>query len=116
MQMFGRRVLIFSSSHLFAQAVRHLVEGSGLNVVGLEPYSDEAAERIQRLQPDIIILNDTQLSPLQLTSLLDYAPTVRVIRIEMDGDLITVYDRHELNAHAAQDFVNTLKMPEGPGR
>lgn len=116
MQMFGRRVLIFSSPPLFAQAVRHLVEGSGSTVVGLEPYTDEALTRIQSLQPDIIILNDTELSPLLLTSLLDYAPTVRVIRLELDGNLIRVYDRHQLNACEAQDFVNILSMPEEPGR
>ena len=93
-----------------------MIEDSGLIVVGLEPYTEEALTRIQSLQPDIIILDDTEPSPLPLTRLLDCAPTVRVIRLESDGNLIRVYDRHQLNACEAQDFVNILSIPEQAGR
>ncbi len=110
-----RRVLIFSKEPLFAQALRRLVEDNGLTIVGLESCTDEAPTRIQMLRPDIIILNDTEISPPLLTTLLDCAPTVRVIRLTLDGNLIRVYDRHQLVAYEAQDFVNILSIPEEPG-
>lgn len=114
MPISGQRVLIFSKPFLFARGLSRLIEESGLIVVGLESRTDDALAHIQRLQPDIIILDDTVLSPLLLTSLLDCAPTVRVIRLGLEGNLIRVYDKHQLNASHAQDLVNILSVPQEP--
>lgn len=113
--MSGQRVLIFSNPPLFAQAVRYLVENSGLAVVGVEPYTDEALTRAQDLQPDIIVLAETELSPLVLPKLLDVAPTIRIICLELNGNLIRVYDRHQLIACQAQDLIKILNIPVEPG-
>ena len=92
MQISGQRVLIFSKPPLFARGIGHLIEASGLVVVGTELTTDEALTRVQTLQPDIIIFANVEVSPLQLITLLDYAPNVRIVCLGLEGNLIRVYD------------------------
>ena len=108
----GQRVLILSRLPLFAQALRYLIENAGLTVVGLNLDTNQALTQIETLQPDIIILDDTELSPLLLKTFLDHAPSVRIICLTLDGNLIRVYDRQQLNANHVQDFVNILNVTE----
>ncbi len=111
----GQRVVIFSKPSLFARGISRLIEESGLIVVGTELSTDEALTRVQSLLPDIIILANAEPSPSQIITLLDYAPNVRVVCLTLERNLIRVYDRHQLDAHEAQDFVNVLNVPEKPG-
>lgn len=112
----GRRVLILSGQPLFAQALRNVVENSASEVVGVESYDEGTWARVQALQPDIIILDDADLPPLLLSGLLDYAPTVRVIRLTLQDNLMRVYDGQQLTAYQAQDLVDVLSVPGPIGR
>lgn len=115
MHQSGRRVLILSGQALFAHALRSLIEGSAFQVVGVEPYNDVKATHIQNLQPDVIILDDMDLPPLLLPKLLDCFPSVRILRVMLEGNAVRVYDGHELNVDRAKDFLDALCLAEPNG-
>ncbi len=107
--MTARRVLILSNQPLFAEGVRSLLTANdSLQVIGVEKYCESTLARVRELTPDIVILGDDKDMPPQLlTELLD-VPELRVVRVTLEGNVIHLYNGHQIVAHQAQDFVNLL--------
>lgn len=108
--MRSHQILILSNQPLFAQAVRNLVEANGgLKVLGIETHDDKIMDRVKELCPDIIILGDEKdLPSTVLPTLLNALPGVRIIRLTLDGNVIRVYDCHQMVAHCAKDLVDAF--------
>ena len=108
--MRSHQILILSNQPLFAQAVRNLVEANGgLKVLGIEAHDDKIMDRVKELCPDIIILGDEKdLPSTVLPTLLNALPGVRIIRLTLDGNVIRVYDCHQMVAHCAKDLVDAF--------
>lgn len=109
--MCAERVLILSDQPLFAQGVRALIQASAVaNVIGVEPCDENVAAIVHTLHPDLIILEDAQdPSPALVMALLDALPDVRLIRLSLDRNVMSVYEGRQLVANGAQDLVRVLE-------
>jgi len=88
------RCLVVDDQPEFTEAVRHLLDGQGISVVGVAGNSAEAIERAVNLRPDVVLI-DVHLgeqSGLEVASriaALDQANAPRVI-------LISTYPKDEV--------------------
>ena len=51
------RCLVVDDQPEFLEAVRHLLDGQGISVVGVAANSAEAIERAANLQPDVVLID-----------------------------------------------------------
>ena len=51
------RCLVVDDQPEFTEAVRHLLDGQGMSVVGVAANSAEAIERAANLRPDVVLID-----------------------------------------------------------
>jgi DNA-binding NarL/FixJ family response regulator len=105
------RILILSDQDLFAQAIRSLIETrSKAQIIAVEHYQEDAATHARELRPDLIILGDDEGLPLTLLpSLLDCLPETYIVRLSLTGDILRVYEGHQLVASQSHDLVKLIE-------
>lgn len=108
--MASPRVLILCDQTLFGQTIRSFIEErTHLHVIAVEALQAQDAAHVQELCPDLIVIGEEKESHYTfLPELLDLAPPVRIVRLNLEGNTIRVYDGHQLMAHRTQDLVDVL--------
>lgn len=114
-----RRVLIASSHPLFGQGLRSLLQArqaTGVEVVGMVATLEQAIEALERLNPDLIIVDydDERLNRDEfLARFVEGEKKLRVVLLSLQSssDAI-VYDRRTLAASQIDDWLDDWKMSE----
>lgn len=88
------RCLVVDDQPEFTEAVRHLLDGQGMSVVGVAANSAEAIERAANLRPDVVLIDvhlgeESGLEVATRIAALDQAGAPRVI-------LISTYPKDDL--------------------
>jgi cytochrome c oxidase subunit II len=107
-----RRVLIASSHSLFGQGLRSLLQErkeTGVEIVGMVSNLDEALQALDRLNPDLIIVDydDEKLNRDEfLARFVEGEKKLRVVLLSLQSaqDAI-VYDRRSMAAHQIDDWL-----------
>jgi cytochrome c oxidase subunit 2 len=114
----AKRVLIASSHPLFGQGLRSLLKERrepGVQVVGMVSSVDEALEALERLRPDLVIVDydDEQLNREEfLARFVEGEHKLRVVLLSLQsaGDAL-VYDRRQLSAAQVEDWLEDWAEP-----
>lgn len=116
----NRRVLIASSHSLFGQGLRSMLQSQqkeGVEVVGVVSSLEEATDAIERLSPDLVIVDydDNVLNRSEfLACFVEGDRNLRMILLSLQGsEEALVYDRRTLAASQVDDW---LKEWVEPGR
>ncbi len=88
------RCLVVDDQPEFLEAVRHLLDGQGISVVGVAANSAEAIERAANLRPDVVLIDvhlgeESGLEVASRIAALDQAGSPHVI-------LISTYPKDDL--------------------
>ncbi len=107
-----QRVLIASSHHLFGQGLRSLLQSrqkGDVEVVGVVFSLEEATQAINRLNPDLVIVDydDEQLNRDEfLARFVEGEKKMRVVLLSLQhGEEAIVYDRRTLAASQIDDWL-----------
>jgi cytochrome c oxidase subunit II len=114
-----RRVLIASSHPLFGQGLLRLLkrrQEAGVQVVGMVSTLDEALAALERLDPDLIIVDydDEKLNRDEfLARFVEGEKKLRVVLLSLQsaGEAL-VYDRRTLSAYEIDDWLEEWTTPE----
>lgn len=115
-----RRILIASSHPLFAQGLRSLLhkrQKMDAIVVGMVSTIDEALEAINRLQPDMVIVDydDERVNRDEfLARFVEGEGRLRIVLLSLreGGDEAIVYDRRTLAASQVDDWMEMWLEPQ----
>jgi DNA-binding NarL/FixJ family response regulator len=112
-----RRVLIASGHPLFGQGLRHLLEerpGSGALVVGIVSGLEEALAALERLNPDLVIVDydDEDLNRDEfLARFVEGERKLRVVLLSLEsGGEAIVYDRRSMAASQIDDWLDEWRI------
>ena len=108
----SRRVLIASSHALFGQGLRSLLQErkeAGVEIVGMVSNLDEALQALDRLNPDLIIVDydDKKLNRDEfLARFVEGEKKLRVVLLSLQSaQEAIVYDRRTMAAHQIDDWL-----------
>ncbi len=108
----SRRVLIASSHSLFGQGLRNLLQArkeAGVEIVGMVSNLDEALQALDRLDPDLIIVDydDEKLNRDEfLARFVEGEKKLRVVLLSLQSaQEAIVYDRRTMAAHQIDDWL-----------
>jgi cytochrome c oxidase subunit 2 len=121
-----RRVLIASSHPLFGQGLRSLLQersGAGVEVVGVVANLEEALEALERIHPDLIVVDydDKKLNRDEfLARFVEGERKLRVVLLSLQsGKDALVYDRRTLAASQIDNWLEEWtygdEFEESPG-
>jgi DNA-binding NarL/FixJ family response regulator len=109
----NRRVLIASSHPLFGQGLRSLLQergGAGVEILGMVSNLDEALKAIEKLNPDLVIVDydDRALNRDEfLARFVEGERKMRLVLISLQsGRDALIYDRRSLAASQITDWLD----------
>lgn len=109
-----RRVLIVSSHPLFREGLRSLLQERrpGIEAIGLATSTDEALAALDRLAPDLVIVDHDDAAVNREEFLARFVEGERAMRVMLvslkEADRAVVYDRHTLTASQIEDWLGGL--------
>jgi len=104
-----KRVFIFSRHPLFGQGVESLLyQEARLEVVGRETDVNKAFERIQELQPDVVIVEDGDPASF-IARIVKEGLGAKVIGLNLDGNTIYIYRSEQQVIKEVEDLVKAIK-------
>ena len=106
------RIYIVFHHALFAQGIRSLLQGRrAMQVVGMESDPAKALEAVGSLQPEVIIVeeSDAGIQSPTLAAILQRHPAGRVVALDLDHNFATVYDRHRVVTTQPADLVRAIR-------
>ena len=106
------RIFIVFHHALFAQGIRSLLRGRrAMKVVGMESDVSKALEVVGSLQPEVIIVeeSDAGIQSHTLSAILQRHPAGRVVALDLDHNFATVYDRHRVMTTQPADLVKAIR-------
>ena len=108
-----QRVLIIENQMLLGAGVQTLLAGEAdLDVIGISPFNQEGlAQEINRLRPDVIVLDDTSrlADSTKLLSLLKDSSKVRIVVISANHDLVRIFNKRETQLCRASDLFDIIR-------
>jgi FdhD protein len=111
-------ILMVSSYPLFSQGIESLLcREVGLEIVGRETDFDRAIERINELQPDVVILDSADpawQAASAVMRILKERLGIKVIGLNLQDNTICVYREERRMAKGVKDLVEAIK--ENPGK
>lgn len=118
-----RRVLIASSHALFGQGLRSLLQErktTGVEVVSMVSNLEEALEALDRLNPDLIIVDydDEKLNREEfLARFVEGEKKLRVVLLSLQSAKeAIIYDRRAMAAAQIDDWLEDWNISDVPGR
>ncbi|MCB0170414.1 MAG: hypothetical protein KDJ97_07665 [Anaerolineae bacterium] len=108
-----RRVLIVENDLLLGAGVEHLlIRETNLEVIGISPQNEEELFRkIRRLQPEIIILDETtyltQSNRLLTTLRQDH--DFHLIIVNADKNIVYIYHKYTVMLRQISDLIEVLR-------
>ena len=108
-----RRIFIVWARPLFHESVRALLNHPSIQIVGDSSEHAATESHIRSLQPDTIILEETEEAPitnLDISRLLDTgAPALRVVRMSLEDNVLWIYHREQRIVQQAGDLLQFLQ-------
>jgi DNA-binding NarL/FixJ family response regulator len=108
-----RHVFIISSHPLFGQGVESLLrQEAGLEIVGRETDVDKAAEHIQELRPDVVILDcgDPACDPTPtVMRILREGLGTKVIGLNLQDNTLCIYRGEQRVVKEVKDLVEAIE-------
>ncbi len=106
------RVFMLSRLALFGQGVEALLSREkGVEIVGRETDVETALLQIQRLCPDVVIL-DAALQAGDLAStaarVLAAQPNTKVVAMSLEGNTVTVFRKEQRTVHEIEDLLRAI--------
>jgi hypothetical protein len=106
------RVLVLYSDSLMAQGVEAMLRKlPSLETVAVDIDQPDAIEQARAAHPDVVVVDLTELrGPCQeiFLRLLDEFPTLRVVCLHPEGNVLDVFRKQRVYIHQAQDLIATL--------
>ena len=107
-----KRILILRNNLLMNAGLQNLLSGQeSLEVIGKEIQNqDDLFRFIERIQPDVIIVDEGILAPklADLLKFLQSYPKKRTIIMSLEKNQIQVYDTKQIELHQLGDFLDIL--------
>lgn len=108
-----KRVFILSRHSLFGHGVESLLrQEAELEVVGRETVADRALERIQELQPDVVIVEnddpELDLKPVVM-HILNGGSGITVVGLSPQNNIIHIYRGEHGIVREVEDLVGPIK-------
>ncbi len=110
--MTNRRVFVIWTHPLFHESIRLLLNHPGIEWVGATPDHRVAREEIIRLQPDTILIEEGESggTPGEAMGILETGPSdVRVIRLSLADNALSVYHREQRVVGQAEDLLRLIQ-------
>ncbi|MBI4772485.1 MAG: hypothetical protein HY784_19150 [Chloroflexi bacterium] len=110
--MADRRVFAIWTNPLFHEAVRLLLNQPGIEWVGATSECTAAHEQIASLQPDTILLEEKEgsgASAEAIEILETSSANVRVIRLSLADNQLSVYHREQRTVGQAEDLLHLIR-------
>jgi DNA-binding NarL/FixJ family response regulator len=108
-----KRIFILSSHPLFGQGVESLLrQEAGLDIVGRETDVDNAMERINELQPDVVILDcpEPGCDPtLAVMRILSEWVGIKVIGLNLQDNTMCIYRGEQRVVREVKDLVEAIE-------
>jgi DNA-binding NarL/FixJ family response regulator len=106
------RVFMLSRLGLFGQGIETLLcREEGVEIVGRETEIEVALAQINRLRPDVVLL-DTTLQAGDLASIaariLTAQTSTRVIAMSLEGNTVSVFRGEQRTVHEVQDLMHAI--------
>ncbi len=109
-----KRIYMLSSQPMFSRGVETLLRKEpGLEIVGWESDVDRAVEQIQKLQPDVVILDtrDQDSGQAQMVMrILCGRPGTTVITLNLENNRLCIYRGEEREAIRIQDLYAAIEQ------
>ena len=114
-----KRIFILSSHPLFGRGVESLLrQETGLEIVGRETDVDKAIERIEELQPDVVIVDSADPagdSTLVALHILREGVGTKVIGLNLQDNTIGIYRGEQRVVKGVKDLVEAIEQPAAAG-
>jgi DNA-binding NarL/FixJ family response regulator len=108
-----RRVFIVWARPLFYEALRALLESPDIQIVGAGSEHDATESHIHSFQPDTIILEETEDTPItntDISRLLETSATsLRVVRLSLEDNLLWMYHREQRTLQQPEDLLQLIR-------
>lgn len=105
-------IFIISEYLMFSHGLESLLtEETELNVVGHEKDFDLALQKIENLQPDVVVVfgNTSDKAYLSIMSILEANPTTQVIGVSVQDNTCYTYRATRWNALDVSDLVEVIR-------
>jgi DNA-binding NarL/FixJ family response regulator len=107
------RVLIVSPHRLFGPGLEAwLRQQQGLDVVGCEADVDKLDERMQQLEPDVVILDTSDCKTSPATALMRFLaarPGAKIIGVDLRDNSIRIFGREERAMALVEELLEAIK-------
>lgn len=108
-----RRIFIVWARPIFHEALSAILQHPDIQIVGASSSHAESEEAIRQLQPDTIILEETEEAPItsmDMSRLLETTASARrVIRVSMEDNILWMVRRNERIMHQADELLNLIQ-------
>jgi AmiR/NasT family two-component response regulator len=107
--MSGSDVYVIWSNPLFQEMIRLLLSGSSLDVVGSSSDHTLAKNEIERLSPDIVIIETTEANTSSSEETITFLQSgSRVIRLNLADNDLSIYRRERRTVRNIDDLLGVL--------
>jgi DNA-binding NarL/FixJ family response regulator len=109
--MTGYKVFVIWSNPLFFEAVRLLLHESAVPMVGATSEHRTAQEQIEKLKPEVVILERSEGQPQEIEEQETMAilkSGAHVFRLSLSDNELNVYRRERRTVGKIEDLVNLL--------
>ena len=106
-----RRIFVVWNHPLFRESVRRLLDRPGIEWVGAGSDRARAHAEIAELQPDTVLIEEPEGDvPSEAIGILEAGSRdLRVIRLSLANNELTVYDRKQRKMVAPEDLLNMIE-------
>jgi DNA-binding NarL/FixJ family response regulator len=113
----ARRVFIIWTHPLFHDTIRILLAYPGIDVVGASSGFARALKEIEALQPDTVIIEETEQNKseatAEVTHLLEASPWChRIVRMSMQDNELWVYYRQQWTINNKEELLQIISSQE----
>jgi len=108
------RVFLVCTHPLVCTAIEVILRRADrVEVVGIETDQGRALERIQALDPDVVLVEGDPQVQVSLWNVLLLKADLRVIGLSSQDNQISIFDRHQRIVARPQDLIEAICQPEG---
>jgi len=112
--MKDHKVFLIGTHTLFCEAIRTVLRGEGIEVMGMETDQQRALERVEALQPDVILVEGdgeaTGLAAAIFHFIHDKAGA-RLISLSFTTNQLSIYSRQQKMVSTTKDLIEAVTMP-----
>ncbi len=107
----SQQMIILYHHELFAGGIARLLSHRGFKPLSLDARSEGVYQRLQALQPRVIVVEDNDSDALvadRLTEILRLNPEVGVIRVNIQSNRLGVYSARQVTTTRLEDLFDAI--------